>query len=239
MSVGMVTVIITGGIDLSVGSVMGLVGVVCGVLLQAGLSLVGGHRCRAARRAWPRARSTALLIAYAGLSPFVVTLGMLSFARSVAVVLSQNQMIYKFGPRRAGLQGDRRRQLDYLMGIARNPVWVLIVLAARRRPDPEVHDLGPLSLFDRRQRAGRAPDRRAGRPRQDAGLHHLRAHGGDLGDPDRRLAGIGDQRARHGLRAAGDRLDGDRRRQSHGRRGRHLRRLRRRGAARGHPQLAA
>src|SRR4051794_814013 len=35
MSVGMVTVIVTGGIDLSVGSVMGLVGVVCGVLLQA------------------------------------------------------------------------------------------------------------------------------------------------------------------------------------------------------------
>src|SRR5260370_5036040 len=35
MSVGMVTVIVTGGIDLSVVSVMGLVGVVCGVLLQA------------------------------------------------------------------------------------------------------------------------------------------------------------------------------------------------------------
>src|SRR5690606_19848927 len=30
MSVGMVAVIITGGIDLSVGSIMGLVGVVCG-----------------------------------------------------------------------------------------------------------------------------------------------------------------------------------------------------------------
>src|SRR3954471_19455201 len=35
MAIGMVAVIITGGIDLSVGSIMGLVGVVCGVLLQA------------------------------------------------------------------------------------------------------------------------------------------------------------------------------------------------------------
>src|ERR1041384_6655239 len=36
MSVGMATVIITGGIDLSVGSVMGLVGVVAGLILQDG-----------------------------------------------------------------------------------------------------------------------------------------------------------------------------------------------------------
>src|SRR4051812_44016073 len=35
MALGMVVVIVTGGIDLSVGSVMGLVGVVCGVILQA------------------------------------------------------------------------------------------------------------------------------------------------------------------------------------------------------------
>src|SRR6185503_18540650 len=36
MAIGMVAVIIIGGIDLSVGSIMGLVGVVCGVILQAG-----------------------------------------------------------------------------------------------------------------------------------------------------------------------------------------------------------
>ena len=40
MAIGMVTVIITGGIDLSVGSIMGLVGVVCGLLLQDGQQLV-------------------------------------------------------------------------------------------------------------------------------------------------------------------------------------------------------
>ena len=38
MALGMMAVIITGGIDLSVGSIMGLVGVVCGLILQAGYS---------------------------------------------------------------------------------------------------------------------------------------------------------------------------------------------------------
>jgi ribose transport system permease protein len=39
-----------------------------------------------------------LLIAYVGVPPFVVTLGMLSIARSVAMVLSDNRMVYEFGP---------------------------------------------------------------------------------------------------------------------------------------------
>src|SRR3984885_12593563 len=39
-----------------------------------------------------------LIIAYAGISPFVTTLGMLAIARSAAVVLSGNRMLYNFGP---------------------------------------------------------------------------------------------------------------------------------------------
>jgi ribose transport system permease protein len=39
-----------------------------------------------------------LLIAYVGVPSFVVTLGMLSIARSVAMVLSDNRMVYEFGP---------------------------------------------------------------------------------------------------------------------------------------------
>ena len=59
MSVGMVTVIVTGGIDLSVGSIMGLVGVVCGVHPAGRAALVRRHRRRAAARACCAARSTA------------------------------------------------------------------------------------------------------------------------------------------------------------------------------------
>jgi ribose transport system permease protein len=39
-----------------------------------------------------------VLIAYVGVPPFVVTLGMLSIARSLAMVLSNNKMVYEFGP---------------------------------------------------------------------------------------------------------------------------------------------
>src|SRR4028118_1941205 len=46
MAVGMTAVILTGGIDLSVGSIMGVVGVVCGLVLQAehhwALAIVAG-----------------------------------------------------------------------------------------------------------------------------------------------------------------------------------------------------
>jgi ribose transport system permease protein len=123
MAVGMVPVIVTGGIDLSVGSIMGLVGVVCGVLLQDGMhwsvALAAGLLTGMAV-----GFVNGLLIAYVGLSAFVVTLGMLSFARSLAIVLSQNQMIYDFGPYGAAFKIIGGGQI---LGLA-NPVWVLITL---------------------------------------------------------------------------------------------------------------
>ena len=66
-----------------------------------------------------------LLIAYVRIPSFVVTLGMLSVARSTAMVLSQNKMIFQFGP--------DEKLLFWLgggstFGIA-NPVIVLVLLA--------------------------------------------------------------------------------------------------------------
>jgi ribose transport system permease protein len=124
MSMGMVAVIITGGIDLSVGSLMGLVGVVCGVILEGGmqwyLAIIGGLAAGMIAGA-----VNGVLIAYAGLSPFVVTLGMLSFARSIAIVLSGNKMIYQFGPHGAIFKAIGGGQF---LGLS-NPVWALIILA--------------------------------------------------------------------------------------------------------------
>ena len=97
MALGMTAVIATGGIDLSVGSIMGLTAVASGLTLEAGYPawaaivvglLAGGIT----------GLINGLIIAYAGLSPFVTTLGMLSIARSCAVVLSGNRMLYNFGP---------------------------------------------------------------------------------------------------------------------------------------------
>jgi ribose transport system permease protein len=97
MALGMTAVIATGGIDLSVGSIMGLTAVASGLTLEAGypawLAIVIGLAAGGIT-----GLINGVIIAYAGLSPFVTTLGMLSIARSCAVVLSGNRMLYKFGP---------------------------------------------------------------------------------------------------------------------------------------------
>lgn len=97
MGLGMTVVLITGGIDLSVGSIMGLVAIVAGLLLTwhqpwyvaFGAGLLAGLACGV---------FNGFFVAYVGMPSFVVTLGMLSIARSLAVVLSGNQMLYQFGP---------------------------------------------------------------------------------------------------------------------------------------------
>ncbi len=97
MALGMTVVIVTGGIDLSVGSIMGLVAIVAGLFLTwhypwyvaFAMGLVAGLACGAVN---------GFFVAYVGIPSFVVTLGMLSIARSLAVVFSANQMLYQFGP---------------------------------------------------------------------------------------------------------------------------------------------
>jgi ribose transport system permease protein len=97
IAIGMTAVIVSGGIDLSVGAVLVLSGMVIGMTMHDGMSIW---------LAVPLALGVSLLvgaingvlIAYVGMPPFVVTLGMLSIARSVAMVLSNNRMVYEFGP---------------------------------------------------------------------------------------------------------------------------------------------
>jgi ribose transport system permease protein len=97
IAIGMTAVIVTGGIDLSVGAVLVLSGMVIGMTMHDGMSIW---------LAVPLALGVSLavgaingvMIAYVGVPPFVVTLGMLSIARSVAMVLSNNRMVYEFGP---------------------------------------------------------------------------------------------------------------------------------------------
>ncbi|MBB3176670.1 ABC transporter permease [Variovorax sp. Sphag1AA] len=97
IAIGMTAVIITGGIDLSVGAVLVLSGMVIGMTMHAGMSIwlavplaLGASLVVGA--------FNGLMIAYVGVPPFVVTLGMLSIARSLAMVLSNNRMVYEFGP---------------------------------------------------------------------------------------------------------------------------------------------
>src|SRR5438445_1727886 len=124
MALGETLVIITGGIDLSVGSTMGVAGVVLGMAMSHGVSfwasaaaaLVAGGAVGLVN-GW--------LVSYLRLSAFVVTLGTLSIGRSLALAISNNKMFYEFGP-------DQHLLLELgggaTYGIA-NSVWILLILA--------------------------------------------------------------------------------------------------------------
>lgn len=124
IALGMTAVIASGGIDLSVGSTVALSAMIVGVAMNAGLPIwvalvlaLGGSLAVGA--------VNGVLIAYAGMPPFVVTLGMLSVVRSLAMVLSNNRMIYEFGPDQPillALGGGST------LGIP-NPVIVMVILA--------------------------------------------------------------------------------------------------------------
>lgn len=123
MALGMTAVIVTGGIDLSVGSLMGLCGIVAGLVMQAGYPVwLGFLACMSV--AFVAGLFTGCLIAYVRLAPFVVTLGMLAILRSLAMVISNNKMIWKFGP-----DQDLYEWIggESMLGVP-NPVWALIVL---------------------------------------------------------------------------------------------------------------
>ncbi|HVQ40333.1 MAG TPA: hypothetical protein VMS31_22520 [Pyrinomonadaceae bacterium] len=96
IAVGMTFVIITGGIDLSVGSVLAFSGVVMASALQRGVSLplaltIGlgvGLLCGLVN---------GLLITVGRLPPFIATLGMMSVARGAALMFTEGRPISGFG----------------------------------------------------------------------------------------------------------------------------------------------
>src|SRR6202012_735836 len=89
--------IITGGIDLSVGSVLCLCSMVLAVTMHAGYSIEIGI-IASVLTALVVGAFNGVLIAYLGFPSFVVTLGMLSIARSLAMVASNNTVVFQFGP---------------------------------------------------------------------------------------------------------------------------------------------
>ncbi len=121
VSIGMTFVILTGGIDLSVGSLVGLTGVILGlslhqfpipvaialaVLSGAGIGLFSG-----------------LLIACFDLAAFVITLGVMAIGRSLAYIFSGQTSISDIPP--------QLNDIVYttVLGVQTN-VWTLLVLYA-------------------------------------------------------------------------------------------------------------
>jgi ribose transport system permease protein len=100
VTLGVTLVIVTGGIDLSVGSTMALAAITCAIVMQAMsgtaiesiplagmiVSLVAGLGV-----AVLIGLANGLLIAKVGLSPFVTTLGMLSIVRGLAYAVTEGR----------------------------------------------------------------------------------------------------------------------------------------------------
>lgn len=116
LSIGQLIVILTGGIDLSVGSVVGLSGFLGGItLLHYGVApgiavaIATGVLCGTVN---------GILVAFAELSPFIVTFGMLSVARSLTYVIGGAQSVSGFPPSFASINADS------FLGV---PIYIIIV----------------------------------------------------------------------------------------------------------------
>jgi len=120
VALGMTLVILTEGIDLSLGPVLGLCGVSAALLLTAGYSL-------------PFAIAAALaiglcfgllngtLVALAAMPPFIVTLGTFGIAQSVAMVLTKGDSV-------TNLPTYFRWFNDGIFGGIPVPIWATIVI---------------------------------------------------------------------------------------------------------------
>lgn len=95
VAVGMTYVIISGGIDLSVGSVLAVSGIALALALESSvpapvaivLALSTGTAC---------GLTNGLLITFGRLPPFIATLGMMSVARGAALMLAEGRPISGF-----------------------------------------------------------------------------------------------------------------------------------------------
>jgi erythritol transport system permease protein len=138
LAIGMLMVILNGGIDLSVGSTVGLSGVMAGYLLQGSnvpfsdmvaypsvwvvilVSLAVG-----ALVGWVNG----LLVAKLNVAPFIATLGMLYVARGIALLITNGETFTKLrGEASLGNQGFIPVLAGTPLGIPM-PVWLMVVFA--------------------------------------------------------------------------------------------------------------
>lgn len=119
MAVGMTFIILTGGIDLSIGSIMAIAGAVCAGLLKDGnsiaivipVTIAVGILC---------GLTNGLVITVGKITPFVATLGMMSIARGFTLIYTKGYPISGFSPEFRFIGGG------YLFGC---PIPIVIFVA--------------------------------------------------------------------------------------------------------------
>ncbi len=121
MAIGMVMVIITGGIDLSVGSAMGLAGLVTALCFDAGFGQTTAVAAGLAVGA-VFGLVNGMLITAIGLPPFIATLGTLSIGRGLMYMITHGVPLTPSTPDSFALLGQG------YVGPVPLPVVILLVL---------------------------------------------------------------------------------------------------------------
>jgi erythritol transport system permease protein len=138
LAIGVTFVILTGGIDLSVGSIAGLASMIVGGLLFKGLHVGGGAIFFSVAVVIVIGivvgalvgTVNGLLVTRFKVAPFIATLGMLYVARGAAQLLSNGGTFPDLaGSSAHGNQGFHFIGVDSLLGIP-VAVWIMIVVAA-------------------------------------------------------------------------------------------------------------
>jgi erythritol transport system permease protein len=136
LAIGMTFVILAGGIDLSVGSVAGLGGMVAGYVLTQGISIGGSAHYPPVFVAILCAVAVCLvvgalngwLVSKAGVAPFIATLGTLYIARGAALLISNGKTFPNLAGQAArGNTGFTALGQSFLLHIPL-PVWIMFAL---------------------------------------------------------------------------------------------------------------
>ena len=170
IAVGMTFVILTAGIDLSVGSLLALAGMVGAFVAKGGLAdrfAVGG--AVDAGNPWQLALLAALAVGIAAgaaqgftiaklkVPPFVVTLGGLTVFRGLTLMLSEGGPISGFTPD-YNYWGQGRVDLLFIENVP-VPALLFIVAAVDRAARAALHAVRAARLCDGRQPGGSEPQR--------------------------------------------------------------------------------
>jgi erythritol transport system permease protein len=135
LAIGMTFVVLTGGIDLSVGSVAGLGGMIAGYLITRSLHagsapsiflviLITIAVCMCV------GLLNGLLVAKVGVAPFIATLGTLYIARGTALLISNGKTFPNLGgDAEHGPTGFNAIGQSFFLHIPL-PVWIMLVLFA-------------------------------------------------------------------------------------------------------------
>lgn len=122
LAIAQTSVIVSGGLDISVGSIVGLTTVATAMVIQmtgdAGLGLVAGIAVGAAA-----GLVNGVLITYGRVNAVIVTLGTMAIFRGIAFILSDGQSVSIFD------ETFRWIGIGRVLGLP-VPIWILVLMAA-------------------------------------------------------------------------------------------------------------